>query len=158
MVTRSSAGAAGVATLLLVLAVLVGGGVWAYEHFHHDRSVEAYCAVFYGEGGQIRSEYTGLNSQSDPIDSLGAILSAPSQISGFFQQLENVAPMSIEPDVAILQQAFQQEANDLISDPIGGLLGGLEDSAATNAAANSVNQWTLQNCGPPPGTSSSANG
>jgi hypothetical protein len=151
MRARSSAGAAGLATVLIVLVGLVAGSFWLYHRYHHDRSVAAYCNVFYGQGSAIRSEYSNVNAQSDPIGALGAIFSAPDQLANFFGQLENVAPMTIEPDVATIHQAFQQEANELTSDPVEALLGGLVVGAATSGASNRVNQWTLQNCGPPPG-------
>jgi hypothetical protein len=145
--------AAGVA--IVSLAALGGGGFWLYHHYHHDRSVSAYCNVFYGQGEALRSEYQGIGAQSDPIDDLGAIFSAPSQLANFLGQLANVAPMTIEPDVVIIQQAFAKEATQLTSNPIAALVDGLGDGAASNDAVNQVNQWTLQNCGAPPGSGAS---
>jgi hypothetical protein len=142
--------------VLIVLVALVGGGYWLYHRYHHDRSAAAYCGVFYGQGSVIRSEYSNVNAQSDPIGALGAIFSAPDQLADFFGQLENVAPMTIEPDVATIQQAFQQEANELTSDPVEALLKGLVDGEATSGASDRTNQWTLQNCGAPLGKSPTA--
>jgi hypothetical protein len=73
----------------------------------------------------------------------------------FFGQLDAVAPQSIEPDVAQIQQAFQQEINNAgqdITNPIAGLIGGLASSIETAPAWTAVNNWTNANCGPPPGT------
>lgn len=120
------------------------------------RSAAAYCQVFYGEGSKLRATYSSADA-NDPLQALGTILSAPSQLASFLGQLEAVAPGTIEPAVATLQQAFQEEANeegDAATDPIGALFGGLVAGLSSQQAAQEVTQWTFRHCGAPPGSSS----
>lgn len=117
------------------------------------RSVAAYCHVFYGTGAKLRDSYASATYANDPLQALGTILSAPSQLANFLGQLAAVAPMIIEPAVATLQQAFQEEAGEAggaVSDPLGALFGGLVAGMASEQAAQEVTQWTLAHCGPPP--------
>jgi hypothetical protein len=141
-----------VAALVLVGA-LAAGGIYLIVHNHHDRSVATYCQTFYSEGEQVQQEYQPTGNTGDPLAALGNLISAPSQLATLFAKLQAVAPSDIEPDVAQLQQALQQEANSEDSgDLLGGLVQGIALGASTQQAENNVNAWTLKHCGPPPGS------
>jgi hypothetical protein len=118
------------------------------------RSVAAYCETFYRQGTALRDQWAG-SSNRDPLDALLTLFEAPQQLELFFARLDSVAPGSIEPDVAAVQQAFKQEVSSLGSaatNPLGGILGGLVSGIANAPAFQAVDNWTSQNCGPPPGT------
>jgi hypothetical protein len=120
-----------------------------------SRSVAAYCRTFYQQGTQFRSEFMNANSSSDPLSGVVDLISAPAQLANFFGDLAEVAPTSIEPQVAQIQAAFQQEVNGATSDltnPLGGLIGAFASAIETGPAWEAVNNWTDTNCGPPPGT------
>ena len=137
---------------LLTTAIIFGGCSSASA-----RSTAAYCHTFYQQGTQLRNQWQGVdkNMNQDPLGGLLSAVTIPSQLATFFGQLDTVAPLSIEPDVAQIQQAFQQEVNNAgrdITNPIAGLIGGFASSFETAPALTAVNNWTNTNCGPPPGT------
>lgn len=116
-----------------------------------QRSVAAYCQVFYGQGSQLRQQWSGNNQSGDLVGELGTLFGAPQQLANFFGRLDAVAPDDIEPDVHQLQQAAQQAADNLKSgNVIQSLLGGLTSGLGSQGAETRVNQWTLSNCGSPP--------
>ena len=105
------------------------------------RSVSAYCRVFYNQGTQAGN---GLNQadnnlSSDPWDSVVDSLSTPEQQAQFFKKLNAVAPHYIEPDVAIVHHAFQQEADS-------GMTTGLPDRQSSIPALSMVQGFTRQEC------------
>jgi hypothetical protein len=119
-----------------------------------DRSVAAYCTAFYQQGTKFRSQYEDPNSKN-PLNLIVSLISAPQQLATFFGNLAEVAPNSISPQVSQIQNAFQQEANNMGRDatnPLGGLISGVVSSIETGPAFQAVNTWTDTNCGPPPGT------
>lgn len=122
-----------------------------------NRSVEAYCSVFYGEGQQLRSQWAAAGSSEDPFAGLAAVFSAPRDLAVFFDKLDKVAPEEIEPDVAELRDAFQQQADSLgsqaggvLDNPLGALAGSLAAGLSTAGVEQRVDDYTLKNCGPPP--------
>jgi hypothetical protein len=150
---RSFVGVPLVAIAVLLLAAGALGGCSSAS----TRSVAAYCHTFYQQGTQLRNQWQGVgnNMNRDPLGALVSLVAAPSQMATLFGQLDEVAPQSIEPDVAQIQQALQQEVNNAgqdITNPIVGVIGGLASSIATAPAWTAVNHWTDTNCGPPPGT------
>jgi len=121
------------------------------------RSVTAYCQTFYQKGTQLRSQFQGAanNMSRNPLAGIVSLLTAPSQLATFFGELDKVAPPEIEPQVAQIQQAFQQEVDNAtkdITNPVGGIISGLASAIATGPAWTQVGSWTGANCGPPPGT------
>ncbi|TFV88575.1 hypothetical protein [Blastococcus sp. CT_GayMR16] len=141
VITRSAAVA-----LLLSLLAACGG-----------RSVEAYCETFYGEGQELRQQWIDAGNTEDPFAAMGTIFSAPRDLAAFFDRLEKVAPDDIQPDVAQLRDAFQQQADSMgdtaagmFSNPLGTALGSLAAGMSTSGASQRVDAYTLENCGPPP--------
>jgi hypothetical protein len=115
------------------------------------RSVKAYCKTFYQQGSAIRAEYS--QKQQDPLTSLASLVAAPQELSTFFARLDKVAPDDIEPDIAVLQRSFQQSSDGLGAaalSPLGGMVSGLVNGLSSSASYTRVDQWTSQNCGPPP--------
>jgi hypothetical protein len=134
----------------MVLSACILGGCSSSTN-----SVASYCQTFYRQGTQFRSQFQNSNSSSDPLGALASLLTAPSQLATFFGNLAAVAPASIQPQVAQIQHAFQQEVNNAgqdITDPLGGIVSGLASAIETGPAWTAVNNWTDSNCGPPPGT------
>jgi len=141
-------------TLAALVAVALSGGLLS-GCTSSTNSVDAYCRTFYQQGTQFRNQFSSNGSSSGSLDGFISLLTAPSQLATFFGNLAAVAPASIQPQVTQIQQAFQQEVNDVgqdISDPAAGLLSGLASAVETGPAWNAVNNWTEANCGPPPGT------
>jgi hypothetical protein len=139
------------AALSLFLAATLLGGCGS------RRSIAAYCETFYRQGTELRSQWAAIdkNTNQDPLATLVALFGAPQQLEVFFARLDKVAPDSIEPDVAAVQQSFQQEVDGVgsaASNPFGAVLGGLVSGLANVPSFQAVDTWTEANCGPPPGT------
>ncbi|HUY10040.1 MAG TPA: hypothetical protein VMW80_11470 [Candidatus Dormibacteraeota bacterium] len=86
---------------------------------------------------------------------MGKLITAPEQLANFFDQLDKVAPSDIEPDVGTLQKAFQKESDSLaqdLTDPMAGIVSGLATGLSSVSAYEAVDKWTVDQCGPPPGT------
>ena len=121
------------------------------------RSVAAYCSYLYGQGGQLRSRWVQSDSTAsqNPLGALGNVFSAPGELAGFFHQLSLRAPEDIAPDVQTLSEAFkhisEQEGSAAI-DPLGALASGIAEGLASTGAEQRFNEYSLQHCGPPPGT------
>jgi hypothetical protein len=84
---------------------------------------------------------------------LATLIAAPQELATFFARLDKVAPDDIEPDVAVLQNAFQQESNNLGAtalNPLNGLVQGLATGLGSSASYTRVDTWTTQHCGKPP--------
>lgn len=148
---RIAAASLAVAVVVLLSACVLGGCSSS------TRSVTAYCQTFYRQGTQFRNQVqtSDNNMSQNPLGGIISLLTVPSRLATFFGQLDSVAPPSIEPQVAQIQQAFQQEVNNAtkdITNPVGGLLDGLASAIETGPAWTAVNNWTDTNCGPPPGT------
>jgi hypothetical protein len=110
--------------------------------------------MFYQQGTKFRSQFAHPNSQN-PLNLIVSLISAPQQLASFFGDLADVAPDSISSQVSDIQNAFQQEANNLGNDatnPLGGILNGVISGIEAGPAFEAVNNWTDENCGPPPGT------
>jgi hypothetical protein len=121
------------------------------------RSVEAYCATFYGEGSQLRQQWIDAGNTDDPFGAIGTIFSAPGDLASFFEELEEVAPDEIQPDVEQLRDGFQEQADSMgdtaagmFDNPFGTALGSFVSGLALSGPAERVDAYTLENCGPPP--------
>ena len=120
-----------------------------------SRSVAAYCSYFYGEGGQLRERWIQSSGNAkDPIGAMAAVFADIPEAANFLHQLSLRAPEEIAPDVQSLADALShisEQAGTAASDPLGALAGGLMEGLATSGAEQRVNEYTTQNCGPPPG-------
>jgi hypothetical protein len=121
------------------------------------RSVEAYCETFYGEGQELRQQWIDAGNTQDPLAAIGSIFSAPRDLAAFFAELEEVAPEDIQPDVAQVRDAFQEQADSMgetaagmVENPLGTALGSLATGLSMSGAMQRVDSYTLENCGPPP--------
>lgn len=111
------------------------------------RSVEAYCRTFKAEGEAFHS-YLG-SSSDDPFTQIIKIVGAPQQLAIAFDKLDKVAPEDIEPDVAVLQKAFQyisDHAADNVDNPLKAIAVAIQMGANTQPSYDRVNQYTTQNC------------
>lgn len=118
-----------------------------------SRSVENYCETFYGEGSILRERFSSMDAESDPLGSFATALSAPQELATFFTKLEEVSPEEIAPDVAVLRDTFQDQADslgDTATNPLGGLVGGLVGGLSASGSYERVDRYTMDNCGPPP--------
>jgi hypothetical protein len=121
------------------------------------RSAAAYCHYFYGQGGPLRNhwiEASNRNSQ-DPFAELSSVFADLPEAANFMHQLSLRAPETIAPEVQALATGFQQVASQMggaASDPLGALAGGFVLGMETSEAEQRVNKYTLQHCGPPPGS------
>lgn len=118
-----------VAALIAVAAILT-----IFLLMQPERSVAAYCKVHKEQSaklahaqGDTYSVTVFPHSSSDPGDFVSA-----------FNELEQVAPEEIYPDVKTLQQIFQT-INDDPSQAFGASLSGL-------SAESSVKEWTVEHC------------
>lgn len=154
--TNRSRRASASAASLLVLAMLAPG-LGGCSTDSSARSVSAYCKTFYQRGTEFRSQFqgSGANGSQNPLKAIVSLITVPAQLADFFGALDKVAPPDIEPQVAQIQQAFQNEIDNAtkdITNPVGGFIEGLASAIETGPAWNAVNNWTDANCGPPPGT------
>jgi hypothetical protein len=132
-----------------VLALLIGGCGG------QERSVQAYCSYFYGEGSQLRNRWISADQtmKQNPLNAIATLLASPHDLAVFFHHLAERAPDSIADDVQTMSDAFQKESDTMgsaLSDPLGALGQGLVNGLTTLPAEERVNAFTQQNCGPPP--------
>ena len=144
---------------VLAVAVAIGGGLVLRVWGGPTRSVAAYCSYFYGQGSILRNQWmqAGNNANQDPLGALGSVLGAPNQLANFFHELSLRAPESIADDVQTLSDSYKQladsEGQDVMN-PVGGIASGFVNALATAPASERVDKFTLDNCGPPPGSTS----
>jgi len=134
---------------VLALALPACGGT--------ERSVASYCDYFYGEGAELRERYLDVGEQagSDPFAAMGALFAAPTELGKFFAGLAERAPDEIQADVEIMAEAFgglAEDTKDNVANPMAGLARGLFGGMASAPAASRVDRYTLEECGPPPGS------
>lgn len=145
----------GLLTSIVTVGALCGTLLSGCSSSTSTRSVAAYCTTFYQKGTQFRNQFLNADASNDPLAAIVGLISAPAQLADFFGDLATVAPLSIEPQVAEIQAAFQREVNDATKDltnPVGGVITGIASAIETGPAWDAVNNWTGTNCGPPPGT------
>ncbi len=123
-----------------------------------SRSVASYCSYFYGEGSQLRNRWIKADNADaqNPFVELSNVFADLPEAASFLNQLSERAPEEIAPDVKTLAEALKHvsaDAGSAGSDPIGALAGGLLDGLETRGAEQRVNEYTVRNCGNPPGTS-----
>jgi hypothetical protein len=121
------------------------------------RSVASYCSYFYGEGSQLRNRWIkAANADAqNPFAELSNVFADLPEAANFLNQLSERAPEEIAPDVKTLAEALKHvsaDAGSAVSDPLGALASGLVDGLETRGAEQRVNEYTLRNCGKPPGT------
>lgn len=141
---------AGLVAGLLVAVLLI---MPALAGCSSGRSIDAYCRTFIEEGQKFRASYSGTSTQ-DPLSALVQLLGAPQELAIMFKKLQKVSPDDIEPDVEVLQKAFQKVADDAAdnaSNPVRGALEALMLGASTKGPTDRVNAYTAKNCGPLPG-------
>ena len=121
-------------------------------------SVEEYCSTFYLEGESFRARYRDVDARTNPAGAVIALIAAPQEVALFFGKLEKVAPPEIQPDISALQKTMQSTSDNLpnaATDPVGAMLAALITGATTAGSEARVNEYTLKNCGPPPGSTTS---
>lgn len=121
------------------------------------RSVASYCSYFYGQGGKLRNRWiqSTNNAGQDPFAALASVFADLPEAASFFHELSLRAPENIAPDVQILAEALKripEQIGGAATNPLGALAGGLVNGLETSGPEQRVNQYTVQNCGPPPGT------
>jgi hypothetical protein len=142
----------------ILLPLLLASGVIALAACGSPtRSVAAYCSYFYGTGGQLRDRWIRASKAAgqNPFAALSSVFADLPEAANFLHQLSLRAPEDIAPDVQTLADALKRipaQAGAAATDPLGALAGGLVNGLATSGAEQRVNAYTLQHCGPPPGT------
>lgn len=142
---RTHRRAAGVVAAAVVLAGCSG----------EERSVEAYCSTFYGEGSELRDQWTEAGG-SDLLGQAVTLLQAPQDLATFFDKLEKVAPDDIQPDVAAVRDSLKDQIDAMTSidpgSPWKAALQSMLIGVSSGGSWQRVDEWTLENCGPPPGS------
>ncbi len=144
--------------LLAIALVVLGLGITlsACGGGSSARTTSAYCDYFFGQGGQLRSQWVQAGaSNTDPLQGLAAALGAPRQLADFFKHLAERAPDSIRDDVQTLSDSYKQLADRMgdsstVTNPLTALGGALVNGLSTSGAERRVDAFTTQNCGPPP--------
>ncbi len=143
-----ASGAAVAITVSLVAAGCGGGS-------ESQRSVASYCRYFYGQGTALRNRWAVAdNPKADPLTALATLLASPRELAGFFHQLSLRAPGSVAEDLETISSTYKQEAEQTgadASNPLGGFAAGLVNGLSSLPAYERVEQFTNQQCGPPPG-------
>ncbi|MBX6388683.1 MAG: hypothetical protein IRZ08_06735 [Frankia sp.] len=114
--------------------------------------MEKYCDTFWSQVESFQSQMEGAQD-ADALTQVAAVVAAPQELATMFGRLAKVAPEEIEPDVAVIRDAFQEQADnmgDTFSDPFGTLLSGLLSSAQIEGSWQRVDDFTIENCGTNP--------
>lgn len=117
-------------------------------HDGSTRSVSAYCKTFFEYGKQLRAEYQGAQN-SDLLTQAAKAIEAPQELATFFSRLDKVAPSDIEPDIAVIRNAFQKESDNLgpaAANPLAGLITNLLTGLTSTGSWQRVNDWTDEHC------------
>jgi hypothetical protein len=129
------------------------------------RSVAAFCHVYWTTGRKMVDTFskdTNLSPHASASQFLGALASlvdSPKMLATWFTKLEQVAPTTIEPAVATIQQSYAKaaateptQAEAMVANPLGALAGGLVGALQQYPAATKFTSWTAKHCGSsPPG-------
>jgi hypothetical protein len=129
------------AVVLIVLMVPIGAGCSS----GNGRSASAMCDTYVSEAVKFRAQLQG------PVGlaSFLSLLSAPNDLALVFEKMDRVAPPDIEPDVATIRDAFKAEANGAGAaalNPVGALVSGLAQGAATSGSFTRVDSWLSAHC------------
>lgn len=116
-------------------------------------TTESMCDYFYEKGEELRKPYLEADTQNKPLETLALTAGAPGDFAAFFKGLADNSPDDIRADVEAVAEAFKATADankKAASNPFAALGGGL--LAGINAAGpmSRLNQYLLDNCGPPP--------
>jgi hypothetical protein len=118
-----------------------------------ERSVDAYCATFYGEGSELHNQWAA-SSGGDPLTQVVTLVAVPGDMAVFFDKLDKVAPDDIEPDVAAVRDSLKRQLDSLgsvsASDPLSTVLQQFMIGMSSNGSWQRVNDYTASNCEPPP--------
>lgn len=107
-----------------------------------------FCRVYYQQEQQYLAQY-GKSSPSQPLQDLADAIGAMSDWVPIFEQLDQAAPPSIEPDVHNILDALKQEqqaAGQGFSNPLGALASGLEASMMSSASWDHLTTYIGQHC------------
>lgn len=140
------------------MAVVVGM-VWSstLSGCGSSRSVEAYCAtmdMYKQRYVSAMSEANGNVAQGDVGGVLGGLaqaVSALADLQKMWDELADVAPDDIRPDVEAVRDSWKEQmdrAKDSAGDPKAALGGALLSSLMASGSWNRVGAYTQEHCGP----------
>lgn len=120
------------------------------------RSVESFCATFYSEIDRLEDKYSNRLADSegqDPLAGLLTVLGTTAEAFGdyavLYDRLEQVAPNDLQPDVAAVRDALNQQLvsmKEAGSDPLGAAFGSLITGLSVIGSEQRVNEYIAANC------------
>jgi hypothetical protein len=123
----------------------------AFSGCGEERSPDAYCRAFYTKAAPIRQGYVQAdqNMQSDPLNGLVKLLSAPGDLESIFDGMVDHAPDDIKSDTVKVRDSLKDMQSNMgkaLSDPKGAI-GGLIVGSLTSAGAwQRVDDYLNQHC------------
>jgi hypothetical protein len=139
------------AAMLAVLALVAGCSSGP------ERSTESFCNTLKSEQERILDQFEEVSSAAGEGDGLSQVLlgvggsiQALGELRTYFDKLSKVAPTSIQSEMEIIAEQYDEQFDDIAAaadNPLAGLVGGIIDSIAISGQMNTVNQFALDNCG-----------
>jgi len=121
------------------------------------RSTQAFCNTFQKQATALNTKYSkqaaNIEAQSNPLTGLleatGSLIQAQGDMITLFNQLDKVAPGSIEPDIAAIRDMYKQQASETskaVTDPLGTLASSLVSSLQNMGSTQRVDDYIKNNC------------
>ncbi len=119
------------------------------------RTVANFCSTYESGKQQLlqqwsKEENQGNDSFSKLVRGFATVAGEPTDLVNFFGKLDGVAPGNIEPDIATIKTAFQNENSAMSTAASGNFLGGLGSGLMagfqSQGAFERVNDYIKKNC------------
>ncbi len=158
---RAWRGATALVSAILIVTVGVGcgggGSRSASSTSVGSRNVTAYCSYFYGEGTALRERMirSSARDADNPITGLAGVFADMPEAASFMHGLAQRAPEEIAPQIEVLAKALEGAVGQIgsaASNPAGSVGSLIASSLESSGAEQRINEFTLQHCGPPPGS------
>ena len=107
-----------------------------------------FCRTLAQQKARYLSAYG--HPSGNPLGDLVQVISAVGQWVPIFEALQQNSPPSIEPQVANIVSSLkqeQQEAGNVASDPLGGLVSGLMTGLESSGSWQQVSDYATAHCG-----------
>ena len=141
LISKTLLGAGTLACTIAVVTVVV------QEQSGPPRTTAEFCSVYKQQKEQYLSAYG--QPTSNGLQDLANMVGAMSDWVPIFERLDQVAPLSIEPDVhTILDSLKQQEqaAGQEFSNPLGALGSALESAMMSSSSWGRLSTFIEKNC------------
>jgi hypothetical protein len=132
-----------------VLAAAVVGACLVAACSSAPPTAADFCRTLAQQKARYLSAY-GDPSTTNPLGDLVQVISAIGQWVPIFEALQQNSPPSIEPQVANIVSSLQQEqqeAGNVVSDPLGGLVSGLMTGLESSGSWQQVSDYAAAHCG-----------